>query len=175
MPAEQVRAFAPGRVNLIGEHTDYNGGLALPFAIAQGVTVSAGARASPGAARIEAHAEDLGERDEFAVGERAPDGGWRAFVRGAAGELRREGWVLPSTELQIAADLPRGAGLSSSAALEVALCLALIELAREPLPPARSRSSWPACAPAWRTIGSEREPGCWTSSRACAGSPTTPS
>ncbi len=135
MPAERVRAFAPGRVNLIGEHTDYNGGLALPFAIAQGVTVSARADASPGPARIQALAGDLGERDEFAVGERAPDGGWRAFVRGAAGELRRGGWVLPSTQLQIAADLPRGAGLSSSAALEVALCLALIELAREPLPP----------------------------------------
>ncbi len=135
MPVEQARAFAPGRVNLIGEHTDYNGGLALPFAIAQGVTVSASARASRGPAQIQASAQDLGERDEFTVGERAPDGGWRAFVRGAAGELARKGWVLPSTRLEIGGDLPRGAGLSSSAALEVALCLALIELAREPLPP----------------------------------------
>ncbi len=137
MPVEQVRAFAPGRVNLIGEHTDYNGGLALPFAIAQGVTVEARAResSSSGPALIRAGAEDLGERDEFTVGEPAPDGGWRAFVRGAAGELRREGWDLPCAEIQIAGDLPRGAGLSSSAALEVALCLSLIELAREPHPP----------------------------------------
>ena len=136
-PVEQVRAFAPGRVNLIGEHTDYNGGLALPFAIAEGVTVDAraGARLSSGPALIRASAEDLNERDQFEVGEPAPDGGWRAFVRGAAGELHREGWDLPSAEIQIGGDLPRGAGLSSSAALEVALCLALIGLAREPHPP----------------------------------------
>jgi galactokinase len=152
VPVERVRAFAPGRVNLIGEHTDYNGGLALPFAIAQGITVSAhtdatlagpdaeepaaGAAAGvPDPARIEAVACDLGERDEFTAGERAPPGGWRAFVRGAVGELRREGWMLPPARLRIEGDLPRGAGLSSSAALEVALCMALMELAREPRPP----------------------------------------
>ena len=138
MPVERVRAFAPGRVNLIGEHTDYNGGLALPFAIAEGITVSAHTSASsdPGEPRrIEAAACDLGERDEFRIGEGAPHGGWRAFVRGAAGELQRAGWTLPSAQLEIAGDLPRGAGLSSSAALEVALCVALIELAHEPRPP----------------------------------------
>ncbi len=139
VPAESVRAFAPGRVNLIGEHTDYNGGLALPFAIAEGITVAgraeAGAAGGRGPARIEALASDLGERDEFVVGDPAPDGGWRAFVRGAAGELGREGWVLPPAVLEIGGDLPRGAGLSSSAALEVALCMALLELALEPRPP----------------------------------------
>src|ERR1700691_4808085 len=57
--AEHVIAFAPGRVNLIGEHTDYNQGLALPFAIGAGVTVSADPIAEP---RIEAIAVDLGER-----------------------------------------------------------------------------------------------------------------
>ena len=141
MAAERVRAFAPGRVNLIGEHTDYNGGLALPFAIAQGITVSAQSLATragaheAGPARIEVLAADLGERDEFRVGEGAPHGGWRAFVRGAAGELQQAGWTLAPARLSIGGDLPRGAGLSSSAALEVALCLALMELAREPRPP----------------------------------------
>ena len=71
MPAERSRAFAPGRVNLIGEHTDYNQGLALPFAIAEGVTVRAGAQPAdrPGTRRDQAHALDLGERDEFALAE----------------------------------------------------------------------------------------------------------
>jgi galactokinase len=147
VPAGSVRAFAPGRVNLIGEHTDYNGGLALPFAIAEGVTVlgraeagvggrtRAGSDGGGGPARIEAIALDLGERDEFTVGDSAPGEGWRAFVRGAAGELGREGWVLPPAVLEIGGDLPRGVGLSSSAALEVALCMALLELALEPRPP----------------------------------------
>jgi len=144
VPVEQVRAFAPGRVNLIGEHTDYNGGLALPFAIADGITVSARAIATAafgphGGAHVEAVACDLGERDEFRVGDPPgggghSGGGWRAFVRGAAGELARGGWALPSAEVRFGGDVPPGAGLSSSAALEVALCLALLELAPEPRP-----------------------------------------
>src|SRR3954470_14985024 len=60
--ASRVRARGPGRVNLIGEHTDYNGGLALPFAIARGVTVSAEAA---GGDSITVEALDLGESDEF--------------------------------------------------------------------------------------------------------------
>jgi galactokinase len=125
MPAG-VRAFAPGRVNLIGEHTDYNGGLALPFALTAGVTV-AGEPSSDGL--IEAFAADLGEHDAFAAGAPGPAGGWRAFVRGAAGELARRGIEPPGARLRISSDLEQGAGLSSSAALAVALCLALIELA----------------------------------------------
>jgi galactokinase len=130
VPAERVGAFAPGRVNLIGEHTDYNGGLALPFAIAEGVTVHARllAPASRAQPMIEAYASDLDERDEFALGEPAPAEGWRAFVRGIAAELIRAGQPLTGAHLEIAGDVPRGAGLSSSAALEVALCLALTAL-----------------------------------------------
>ena len=138
MPVELVRAFAPGRVNLIGEHTDYNGGLALPFAIAEGITVTARAgttaAGAPAGAHIEAIACDLDERDEFRIGDPADGGGWRAFVRGAAGELQRAGWALPSAIVRFGGDVPTGAGLSSSAALEVALCLALLELATEPRP-----------------------------------------
>jgi galactokinase len=128
--AERVRAFAPGRVNLIGEHTDYNGGLALPFAIAQGVAVSGVARAAhQGRGSIHAVALDLGEEDEFTVGDDSPVVGWRAFVRGAAAELTDAGYRLPGARIEIAGDVPQGAGLSSSAALEVALCLALGRLA----------------------------------------------
>jgi len=130
VPAERVAAFAPGRVNLIGEHTDYNGGLALPFAIAEGVTVRAYAQEGGSRSRptIEAHASDLGERDEFVPGDAAAAGGWRAFVRGAAAELARAGAPLRGARLEISGNVPRGAGLSSSAALEVALCLALIAI-----------------------------------------------
>jgi galactokinase len=127
---ERAAAFAPGRVNLIGEHTDYNQGLALPFAIAEGVVVRAEAvePGSTGAQRIYAHARDLDEVDEFELAEISPAQGWRAFVRGAAAELQRAGVPLVGARLEIGGDLERGAGLSSSAALEVALCLALTDL-----------------------------------------------
>jgi galactokinase len=121
----RVVARGPGRVNLIGEHTDYNGGLALPFAIDRGVTVTA----EPlGGERIEAHAADIGERDEFALaGDDGAAEGWRAFVRGTVAELRAAGHAVRACRLTIEGDLPHGAGLSSSAALEAALCLALLE------------------------------------------------
>jgi galactokinase len=130
VPRERSAAFAPGRVNLIGEHTDYNQGLALPFAIAEGVTVRAQAAPpdSSGRQRIDAHALDLGERDQFALAEPEPAAGWRAFVRGTVAELARAGFPLVGGRVQISGQLPRGAGLSSSAAIEVALCLALVEL-----------------------------------------------
>jgi len=125
VPGERSAAFAPGRVNLIGEHTDYNEGLALPFAIAEGVTVRAQAIAGE---RVSAHALDLSEDDEFDLAAPAPALGWRAFVRGTVAELARAGHPLRAAEVLIGGDVPPGSGLSSSAALEVALCLALIEL-----------------------------------------------
>jgi galactokinase len=129
--AVDATAFAPGRVNLIGEHTDYNQGLALPFAIAQGVTVRGRVLAE---ARIEAQACDLGERDAFALADPGAGEGWRAFVRGACAELAGIGLTLRGASLDISGNVARGAGLSSSAALEVALVLALVALAgaREP-------------------------------------------
>ena len=121
----RVVARGPGRVNLIGEHTDYNGGLALPFAIDRGVTVTAEPLDGE---RIEAHAADLGERDAFALaGDDGAAEGWRAFVRGTVAELRAAGHAVRACRLTIEGDLPHGSGLSSSAALEAALCLALLE------------------------------------------------
>jgi galactokinase len=113
-------------VNLIGEHTDYNQGLALPFAIAAGIAVEAEARDDR---RIHAHAGDLDEHDEFSLTEPVPPAhGWRAYLRGVVAELRRAGVPLRGATLEIGGEVPRGAGLSSSAALEVSLCLALTEL-----------------------------------------------
>jgi galactokinase len=108
-------------VNLIGEHTDYNDGLALPFAIARGVTVTAETASGDS---ISVDAVDLGESDEFPVANPRPTRGWKAFARGVVAEVR------PGTgaRLSIEGDLPRGAGLSSSAALSTALALALLAL-----------------------------------------------
>src|SRR6478752_947756 len=117
MPSDGIAAFGPGRVNLIGEHTDYNDGLALPFAIDRGVTVTA--ERIEGAS-IEARADDLGEA--------------RAFVRGMAAELTAAGHELVPCRLTITGDLDQGSGLSSSAALEAALSLALLAVAGEPIP-----------------------------------------
>jgi len=93
-PAQLV-AEAPGRVNLIGEHTDYNEGHVLPLAIDRTVAVAT-----------------------------APTGGWRNYVRGVAWALGEAGYRLPGLDLAFTGDVPAGAGLSSSAALEVALAAA---------------------------------------------------
>jgi galactokinase len=129
-----IEAFAPGRVNLIGEHTDYNGGLALPFAIERGVTVTA--ERVPG---DEVLVESAGfGRDRFSATDPAGADGWRAFARGVVAGL---GGV-PGCRVEVTSDLPAGSGLSSSAALSVALALAFEALRgeagqREPLELAR--------------------------------------
>jgi galactokinase len=105
-----IRAFAPGRVNLIGEHTDYNGGLCLPFAAEFGVTVTAELRDG-----TEIVAAALGSGDPY--------------LAGAVAELRTAGIEPPGCELEVSSDLPQGAGLASSAALCVALVLVLRRVA----------------------------------------------
>jgi galactokinase len=131
----RITAFGPGRVNLIGEHTDYNGGLSLPFAIDDGVMVTATAI---GGDRIEAIAYDVddGEQDVFSLARPPREGadGWRAFARGIVAELAAAGHALVPARLEIAGTLAQGSGLSSSAALEVALALALLGLAGETEP-----------------------------------------
>jgi galactokinase len=112
-------------VNLIGEHTDYNGGLSLPFAIEQGVTVTAEALEGD---EVEAVALDVGEEDRFPPAEPPRAGGWRAYVRGVVAELGAAGLPVRGARLTIEGDVPRGSGLSSSAALEVALAIALLGL-----------------------------------------------
>ena len=129
--ADRVAARGPGRVNLIGEHTDYNDGLAMPFAIERGVTVTATARDD---GRVVARALDLGESDDFPLDNDAHGEGWRAFVRGTVGELRAAGYALRPATLEITGDVPQGSGLSSSAGISTALCLAQLALADEDPP-----------------------------------------
>lgn len=131
--AQRVTAFAPGRVNLIGEHTDYNGGLCLPFAIARGVTVGAERHEHPA---MEVTVAQDGGHDRFPPAAPPREGarGWRAHVRGTVSELGRAGVPVPPARVRIVSDLPQGAGLASSAALKVALALALCALADRPAP-----------------------------------------
>jgi len=129
----RVTAFAPGRANLIGEHTDYNDGLSLPFAIEQGIRVSAERREAD---EIVAVSIDHDEEETFPLSgaEKRPTRGWTDFVRGTLGELSAAGFELLGARLEISGDVPEGAGLSSSAAIEVALSLAVLGVAGIPEP-----------------------------------------
>jgi galactokinase len=116
-------AMAPGRVNLIGEHTDYNDGFVLPLALECGVAV-AFARRDDGVLR--AHAPAFGETREARLDTLSPqkDGHWLAYVAGVMWALRKIGVTIGGLDLAIASDLPIGAGLSSSAAIEMAVARA---------------------------------------------------
>jgi galactokinase len=123
-----VVAHAPGRANVLGEHTDHQRGLVLPFALARGITVT-GVRT--GARTAEVLALDLGQEDRFPL-DRVPGaepGDWRAYVRGTLAEMERSAGPLPGMRLTITGDLPIGAGLSSSAALSSAVALAALAIA----------------------------------------------
>ncbi|HEY9403593.1 MAG TPA: galactokinase [Pyrinomonadaceae bacterium] len=119
---------APGRVNLIGEHTDYNDGYVLPMAIDRETCVAAAPRPDR---RVRIFSLNLNERAEFDLdrpGERER-GIWLDYVEGVAHALERRGVRLGGADLVITSDVPVGAGLSSSAALEVSAGLALASVA----------------------------------------------
>ncbi len=125
--------FAPGRVNLIGEHTDYNGGLVMPMAPGFGVTVGVAPRKDR-MLRVYSEAFDA---EVMLTPAGSPRGDWTDYVRGVAIELLRDGVQVPGVDMTIHGDLPLGAGLSSSAALEVAVALALWRLAGAEVEPVR--------------------------------------
>jgi galactokinase len=119
---------APGRVNLIGEHTDYNDGFVMPVAIDRGTTVTMVPRADRALVVRSAAYPDVVTIDLDRPGG-GPQGTWSDYVRGVAAVLERRGWRLNGADLTIASDVPIGAGLSSSAALEVAVGYGLLDLA----------------------------------------------
>jgi galactokinase len=115
-PALLVRA--PGRVNLIGEHTDYNDGLVLPMAIDRAVWIAFEPR---GDRRLEVHSLDMGETAAVNLDAlQREERGWFAYVQGVAWALAETGHPLAGWQGVLAGDVPIGAGLSSSAALEMA-------------------------------------------------------
>lgn len=123
---------APGRVNVIGEHTDYNQGFVLPAAIDLGITI---ALLPTDDRRVELTLADTGEQDGFdldAIGERR--GRWIDYVAATAWSLGQAGVPLRGFRGLLASDLPSGAGLSSSAAIELASAWALSGGERPPLP-----------------------------------------
>ncbi|MGA9768234.1 MAG: galactokinase [Blastocatellia bacterium] len=117
---------APGRVNLIGEHTDYNEGFVMPVAIDLYASVALAVRKDR---RIFIHSEHFSETFEFDLDERSvrPRGHWSDYARGVALALEQAGCRLRGANLLLRSDVPVGAGLSSSAAIEVAVALALLD------------------------------------------------
>ncbi|MBO8199633.1 galactokinase [Streptomyces smyrnaeus] len=119
---------APGRVNLIGEHTDYNDGFVMPLALPHTVHAAV-SRRDDGVLRL--HSADVpGAAYQLRLDELTPgaDGGWAAYPSGVVWALREAGLPIGGADVQISSTVPTGAGLSSSAALEVATALALSEL-----------------------------------------------
>ncbi len=111
---------APGRVNILGEHTDYNDGFVFPAAIDRHLGIAAGPRAD---ARVRAYSVDFQQESVFPLAEltRSATEPWSNYVRGVLEQYRKRGFDPPGMDLVLAGNVPVGAGLSSSAALEVAV------------------------------------------------------
>jgi galactokinase len=121
--AEVVIVRAPGRVNLIGEHTDYNGGFVLPFAIDMDVRI---ALLPVDAPRVRVHRADTGETAQISLDPFPPRGdAWHDYIAGTAWAMAEHGQPVRGFDGVLASTLPIGSGLSSSAALEVVTALAL--------------------------------------------------
>ncbi len=128
-----VRLFrAPGRVNIIGEHTDYNDGFALPCAITFDTVVAARSRND---SVIRAYSVNRKEEASFDLSQKPEPkkGPWLNYIEGTARLLERKGFSMGGADLVLESDVPVGAGLSSSASLELAVATALMRLGNHPL------------------------------------------
>ena len=114
---------AHGRVNLIGEHTDYNKGFVLPTLIEQKIEVSLSPRLD---SKIVGISEEFGEKT--VLSDSNTDGTWIDFVRGALYYMAKEGQLIKGLDIAVASSIPTGSGLSSSAALEIAILRALCKM-----------------------------------------------
>lgn len=121
--------FAPGRVNLIGEHTDYNGGFVFPGAVEKGIL----AEIKPnGTSQVRAYSIDLKDYVEFDLGDaEAPSASWAKYIYGVCREMQKLGVEVKGFNTAFAGDVPLGAGMSSSAALESCYATAINELFAE--------------------------------------------
>ncbi len=123
---------APGRVNLIGEHTDYNAGLCLPLALPQAASAAVAPRPD---GSVHVRSSSFPEPWEGTLEELAPGAvsGWTGYVTGVLWALRQGGLDVPGLDIRVNSDVPIGAGLSSSAALECAVAVAVAGLLDLPL------------------------------------------
>jgi galactokinase len=119
-------ASAPARVNLIGEHTDYNGGEVLPIGIDHRTYVAVGARTNGNVSRVSSSTH--ASVGSFDAGEPARSGHWWDYVAGVVREISAGGARVPQLDIAVTSDVPAGAGLSSSAAIAVATALAIGDL-----------------------------------------------
>ncbi|MGO1385009.1 MAG: galactokinase [Arachnia sp.] len=118
--------FGPGRVNLIGEHTDYNDGFVLPFALEKKAVVAAGRRTDD---LVVMYSLELNEQVEIPLSGLTPGtGGWAGYLAGVVWALQNSGHIVGATSLVMSSDVPLGAGLSSSAAIECAVVAAMCDL-----------------------------------------------
>ena len=119
-PSFLVRA--PGRVNLIGEHTDYNDGFVLPMALSQSIWIALSSQPNP---EVELHSLDFEESVNVPLEENYEKSrGWQEFLKGVLDILKQEGFSLSGWKGVAAGNVPIGAGLSSSAAFELAIARA---------------------------------------------------
>ena len=119
---------SPGRVNIIGEHTDYNNGFVLPAAIDKAIYVGVSKREDD---RIFLYSEEFKEEHQSTVPAVVPtDKQWPNYILGVVDQLNKRGYQINGFNLNIDGDVPVGVGLSSSAAVECATALALNELFR---------------------------------------------
>ena len=140
--AAELAVEAPGRVNLIGEHTDYNQGLVLPCAIDRGTLAVAASRSDT---RLRVYSTALGAVGELEPGRSVRGRGWLDYVAGVAEAFRSETLPVAGLDIAVASGLPRESGLSSSAALEVAIATLLDAASGLGLPAAeRARLAWRA-------------------------------
>ncbi|HEV8535519.1 MAG TPA: galactokinase [Candidatus Limnocylindria bacterium] len=123
----QATGRAPGRINLIGEHTDYNEGLVLPIALSLGVVVNARSREDR-TAHLATDADVAPREATYTIGQERRDGTWVDRARGVTATLAREGAEIRGFDAEVTSTLPLGAGLGSSAAFAVALIRALRDL-----------------------------------------------
>ena len=117
---------SPGRINLIGEHTDYNGGFVFPGAVDKGIVAAIRLN---GTDKVRAFALDLNESTEFGLNEEdKPAESWACYIFGVCREIQKRGGVIGGFDTVFAGDVPLGAGMSSSAALESTFAFALNHL-----------------------------------------------